>query len=1395
MTDLDTSYLNRRAFQTLENSGDGRDAAGRSEFAQSNIEEVDGNFSKVGRNPDDGVAMKIKDYSRVEVAAPGFMTSEDAAVKAEITGVTNLREDSGYFVADDESLGEVILGKVEQAIEEAGEAVSEAVSGVGKAAGEFETTVSAPITGLMRGIARFGGNVLGATGLVDQVQVDQFNAAMDQLTEIATKDQPVAQALGMGGEIAGQFIVPAVGTFNKLRALGASPVLASIISEAGVGALGMSPNEENLFNLIPEDSDTMGLMRDLMATDPDSSEWVNRAKNAGEALIALGGGEAAVRGVIKATENAKRMSMHPVAQTIKNLGLAGDPVSPEFAASRRQFVKALGAGTEAIAEAAPVTKVAEVPTKNFIDATPTEQKFFQEFLGNKANREELLESVPSFELSEGEILVDPEDIEKLQAWIDETVVLDGPGAVPPRLKKNDFYSKLEDSVEFGEEAIKARDLSAPVGAAAAIPLAAGEDEQPTDQEGEVQVASASSKFLKQLLGQVQPTTKAARAGKSILEGNYREFADDFQADLFGARAGESIQGVDFNLQNINTTEEVKQQMNTFSEAYSGVIAGKTKGVIPHEVTNDIATLLGQTPEQAAATVKSLPSDTKDLHVRALTMRRMLVESAEYTDELARVIRDGGPDISDGDYMRFREQIVRHAQLQGQMKGVQTEIARALSAFRIPAEAGRRNPQITGEMLDRMGGRGTAREIADRWLTTPIDRRAQFAERSMFAKTRSAAFEIWINGLLSGLRTHQVNTFGNLAFTAFQIPERIGAAAIGAITRSPDRVRWAEITSMLYGGAEGAVDGVRLSWKAWRTEMPADGISKIEAQQIRSISPEAFDVDPNSIAGKAIDYIGQGVRLPGRALMAEDEFFKSTSYRMQLRALTTRNILNARDAGDLSELILETSRVVPAGAMDDAAALTRLREAADTRNLNAEELGELKDLMLANPIINVDSAAHDFATMTTFQTELGKSGQALQSFVGSVPGARIILPFIRTPTNIIKEFGRRNPLLAPLMPSVGADIAAGGARRDTALAKIGLGTGLMSYAMLQAMEGNITGGGPEHGTGLYAQWRETHQPYSVKLGDQWVPYGRIEPLALLFGSVADAVDFIQYSDDDDANEKVYLAAFVGVMKNIGDKTFLRGMAEFADAYSDPNRYAEGYVARLARTAIPFSSMVRDITRATDPVLRETRVDPGGDSPINAGLQRVINEFKSALPGYSKDLPAKRTFWGEERRAYDGGPGVAFFAFSTRKIKKSPIDNELVRLGQPLRMPSRRVGGHELSWDQNDRLITLMNQTPAELGSIDLITKYGAKDMREAMNNLVQSDLWEAIEADEVKAEFLTTVRNDYIDAAKEALSREDPIIAEARAQEEANKLMLEGQRSVVKQLGPLSTQVEPPTIGQ
>ena len=64
---------------------------------------------------------------------------------------------------------------------------------------------------------------------------------------------------------------------------------------------------------------------------------------------------------------------------------------------------------------------------------------------------------------------------------------------------------------------------------------------------------------------------------------------------------------------------------------------------------------------------------------------------------------------------------------------------------------------------------------------------------------------------------------------------------------------------------------------------------------------------------------------------------------------------------------------------------------------------------------------------------------------------------------------------------------------------------------------------------------------------------------------------------------------------------------------------------------------------------------------------MNQLKERTPGFSKDLPQRLNFWGEEILAFDGEWYHAFNAFRPRKMKNNVVDDEMLRLRYPLTKP--------------------------------------------------------------------------------------------------------------------------------
>jgi len=87
-------------------------------------------------------------------------------------------------------------------------------------------------------------------------------------------------------------------------------------------------------------------------------------------------------------------------------------------------------------------------TARQINLTEVENRFFGELLGNEANRADLLEWVPSLKIEDGQLSVTREHAEGLWKFIEDLVVSDGPGSVPPRLKKEKFWDTLMGEQEY-----------------------------------------------------------------------------------------------------------------------------------------------------------------------------------------------------------------------------------------------------------------------------------------------------------------------------------------------------------------------------------------------------------------------------------------------------------------------------------------------------------------------------------------------------------------------------------------------------------------------------------------------------------------------------------------------------------------------------------------------------------------------------------------------------------------------------------------------------------------------------------------------------------------------------------------------------------------------------------
>jgi len=713
---------------------------------------------------------------------------------------------------------------------------------------------------------------------------------------------------------------------------------------------------------------------------------------------------------------------------------------------------------------------------------------------------------------------------------------------------------------------------------------------------------------------------------------------------------------------------------------------------------------------------------------------VLESSANELDRLFKLVNSG--QATDVDKLVLRQQIAFHGLIQRGVKGIQTETARSLAVFRIPRDG---NAAIVRQVIDEYGGDQALSDLAKSYLTLE-SRAAQNAlvEKSMMSGVKDVWFTTYINGLLSSPVSHAKNIVSNTMFGLYQIPERLVAAFYGNVlpagVRSwkalvpgsdAEKVGYDEALTMIQSLRNGLVEGLDLATTAFKKNQPNDLMSKVEAQRgstLPSISSAAFGIEQDKWLAKAIDYYGTAVTLPGRMLMAEDEFFKGVLYRMELNAQITRR------------------------------GKTVYREALNSGMPEADAMAKTQAEVISlfqNPPRDLDEAAVLFSQKGTFTADLPPALRSLQQTFNH-PALKIVVPFFKTPANIGLQVIERTPF-APLSSQWREEIAKGGVYRDMALAKVTLGSAVLATFGALAAEGNITGRGPARKADRDALLRDGWQPYSLKIGDKYYSYSGMEPISALLAVAADYAEYAKHETDASKIEEVFLGGTYGLYEYLKEQPYLQGVAEVAKLVGtnqqgqvDGKKIVDGLVKQFGGFVIggspagAYGSLLAGIERLSDPANRDTRANP--ELPMGVrGFVEAFNKYKSRLPYFSADLPEALNLWGEPTKS---GTGAAYeLVLPTRVTPQqfSEVDDALVRLGSPIGMPERKIDGVEMDAFQYNRLLTIYGK---ELPS------------KQEILTIMQTPGFDLLSLDD-QQKTVQRVHSKFMDAAKQQLKSEEP----------------------------------------
>lgn len=874
---------------------------------------------------------------------------------------------------------------------------------------------------------------------------------------------------------------------------------------------------------------------------------------------------------------------------------------------------------------------------------------------------------------------------------------------------------------------------------------------------------------------------------SILKKTEELIEEDVQKNIF--KPGETIENIGaedilepkgvgdpgFNFNYINNVEDVS---NVISATSSKI---KQPESLSFAETEALAKDLDMNPEILQNNFQKgvLFKPGVPLAVQMKAARDTLVTSASTLNEMAiKITENKKSGIIDQELLvNFRKQLTIHASIQSYVKGAQFEIAQALNAFKIPADASVDKSTLLSNILSEYGGSKTTQELAEKYAqiyATKGDAGAnKFVNKGWFVKTKEAAEEAYIAGLLFNPRTMLRNFVGSTLYLATSIPQDIIAGAAGFAQRTGTNVKnylfkgkgnyYASSDGVFMGeGVARAVgfykswgDAWKMAYNSFKTSAPSDASLRVETFRQPKFSAEALNL--KGTTGQFVDFLGKIQRLSFDAMLFGDEFVKEVARSGEQYAQAYRAMKKAGIEGKSQEEILQVA----------------------TDIINDRSLVQTE----------VDTVAKHF----TLQDELGKYSKRIQA-LQQIPGMRYILPFVKTPTNIGKiiiKAGGFNPDFAK--------IASDPVKFQKAIGQTGLAYGFGIWMFGAAQEGRITGGPPINKKDSDALRATGWKPYSFVFKDPSLPeeaplfdengiptgkhtyvsYIGYEPVGAIIGMAANTFEIMTRSRDEQVHENVAAAFVLATYEYFKSLPALQGLAAineiFPTQYNNQEPNYDKLASIVSNAFLPFSSGIRSIESLTDPEIR----DPGAPFEIDLepfivdeatgnvipnpmygvpksgtfnSLIKVRNDYLDKLPGTENffSLPPKLDDYGNDITVNENintwGNVFNMVSPSTFSLGKdiTPEMYEVLRLGNPIANPGRKKFEVPLNAEQYYYWVkTAKGGFVKEDGTIDQVYNRQGLNFQEAMISLINSPSYLRSNENE-QYTLLSALNKDFLD---------------------------------------------------
>ena len=506
-----------------------------------------------------------------------------------------------------------------------------------------------------------------------------------------------------------------------------------------------------------------------------------------------------------------------------------------------------------------------------------------------------------------------------------------------------------------------------------------------------------------------------------------------------------------------------------------------------------------------------------------------------------------------------------------------EIGRALNIHKQHVSAG----QMTKKMTELKRGLNDRefKEFLALDLENPVQVK-RFTERLGDPKLSEYVHEYWYNAILSGIPTHVVNIASNTGWSMFQLPHRALTGLVDkAITSftGKERSRFVnEMIPMMSGMKKGFKRGAVAAKDMVKTGQVSDFETKW-AQEIGS-SLGAFERSGN----KVVRGIGKALTVPTKALRGMDVWANSIAYDAEMNAIA--------------------------------------RRASNIKGLKGLARKDFEKKFVKSPPDKAHKEAMEYGKYATFMSDPGKISQTIIKARGWEPKilegtiaeglqpGRFVVPFVNTIGNLLKRG-------VEMTPVVGLSMAKGQKPAEVIAKQIeGL---IVGYTVWNKMDaGEITGEAPQSKPERERFYAQGKQPWSMRVGDKWYSYRRVEPFNTVIASTAIAYDAWKNTKDDESLSDVFFNMANEYKNNILDSSMLQGVSRVLNRYGQ----AKGMVQKLGASFVPYSGFFGSMNRAYEAATE-------GSAKVRE-TNNWLGAFSQKIPGLSKLVKPRLNVWGEE-----------------------------------------------------------------------------------------------------------------------------------------------------------------------